>query len=186
MSDLDRVEAFVDSVHTSAGHTFSKPTVDGIELVAGIGVAGDAHAGATVQHLSRIARDATVPNLRQVHLIHGELIDELRDRGFPVDPGSMGENITTRGLDILGLPTGAVLRLGADATIEITGLRNPCRQLDEFAPGLMSAVLDRDDEGNLVRRAGIMGVVVSSGVVRAGDRIALTLPDGTHRPLEPV
>jgi MOSC domain-containing protein YiiM len=174
------------AAHRSGGHTFSKPTVEAIELVAGLGVAGDAHAGARVQHRSRVARDPSQPNLRQVHLIHGELLDELGTRGFDVTPGAMGENVTTRGIDLLGLSRGTHLRLGPDAVVEVTGLRNPCAQLDALVPGLMAAVLDRDDHGALVRKAGIMGVVHTGGVVRAGDRIEVVAPVGSFVALAPV
>jgi MOSC domain-containing protein YiiM len=139
-----------------------------------------------VKHRSRVARDPSQPNLRQVHLIHGELHDELRERGFAVGPGVMGENITTRGIDLLGLPTGTRLRIGADAVVEVTGLRNPCRQLDGLQPGLMAAVLDRDADGRLIRKAGIMGVVLAGGAVRTGDPIVIELPAVPHRPLEAV
>jgi hypothetical protein len=176
----------VDSVHRSASHTMTKAGVESITLVAGLGVDGDAHMGATVQHRSRVARDASQPNLRQVHLIHAELHDELRARGFAVRSGEMGENVTTRGIDLLGLPVGTRLGLGAAAVVEITGLRNPCRQLDGVQPGLMAAVLDRDEHGALVRKAGIMGVVVTGGEVHRGDRITIAFPAGRHLPLEPV
>jgi MOSC domain-containing protein YiiM len=149
-------------------------------------VEGDAHLGRTVQHRSRAARDPSEPNLRQVHLIHAELHDELRARGFDVEPGVMGENVTTRGADLLALPTGTRLRLGPEAVVELTGLRNPCVQLDRFQPGLMAAVLDRDAEGELVRKAGVMAVVVTSGDVRAGDGIAIELPPEPHLRLGPV
>ena len=147
---------------------------------------GDAHQGKTVQHLSRVARDPSQPNLRQVHLIHSELHEELRDAGFNVSAGDMGENITTEGVDLLGLPTGTRLQLGDEVTIEITGLRNPCLQLDGLQSGLMAAVLDRDEAGRLVRKAGVMGVVVVGGTVRAGDAISVMLPEKPHRRLEPV
>lgn len=176
----------VVAVSRSASHTFSKPNAASIRLVAGLGVEGDAHAGETVKHRSRVARDSSQPNLRQVHLVHAELIEELRESGFRVAPGDMGENVTTSGIDLLGLPTGARLQLGASAVIEVTGLRNPCAQLDAFQDGLMAAVLDRDSEGNLVRKAGIMAVVISGGEVRPGDRIAVELPPPPHRPLEVV
>jgi len=176
----------VAAVCRSAGHTFGKPTASGIRLLAGLGVEGDAHAGATVKHRSRVARDPTQPNLRQVHLIHAELHDELRAAGFDVAPGQMGENVTTRGIDLLGLPTGARLRLGDEAVVEITGLRNPCAQLDGPQPGLMKAVLDRDADGNLVRKAGVMAVVLTGGEVRPGDPVAVELPPAPHRPLAPV
>jgi MOSC domain-containing protein YiiM len=164
----------------------TKPNDGSIRLLAGLGVEGDAHMGATVKHRSRVERDATQPNLRQVHLIHAELHDELKPAGFDVAPGVMGENVTTRGIDLLGLPVGARLHLGGTAVVEVTGLRNPCVQLDGIQEGLMAAVLDRDAEGNLVRKAGIMSVVVVGGDVRPGDAIGIELPAGEHRPLEPV
>ena len=176
----------VTAVSCSGKHTVSKPNQERIQLLAGLGVAGDAHQGETVKHRSRVKRDPTQPNLRQVHLIHAELHDELRDAGFAVSAGEMGENITTHGVDLLGLPVGTRLLLGDSATVEVTGLRNPCAQLNGIAPGLMAATLDRDEEGNLVRKAGVMGVVVSGGEVRAGDAIRVELPPAPHRPLEPV
>lgn len=176
----------VEAVHLSPGHTFSKPSSVSITLVAGLGVEGDAHNGVTVKHRSRVARDPNQPNLRQVHLIHAELHDELRARGFTVAPGDMGENVTTRGIDLLGLPVGAILRLGPSAAVEVTGLRNPCAQLDDFQPGLMAAVLDRTPEGELVRKAGIMAIVLDPGRVQPGDGITVELPGGPHRPLQPV
>jgi MOSC domain-containing protein YiiM len=156
-----------------------------IRLLAGLGVEGDAHAGVTVKHRSRVAADPTQPNLRQVHLIHSELHDELRAKGFQVQAGEMGENITTRGLDLLGIPVGTRLQIG-QAILEITGLRNPCVQLDGLEPGLMKAVLGRDADGNLIRMAGIMGVVIAEGVVRAGDEIRVEFPPEPHRKLERV
>ena len=176
----------VTAVGRSAGHTFGKPTEDGIRLLAGLGVEGDAHMGRTVKHRSRVRQDPTRPNLRQVHLIHAELHDELRAAGFDVSAGQMGENVTTRGVDLLGLPTGTTLHLGETASVEITGLRNPCKQLDGLQPGLMQAVLGRDEEGNLVRKAGVMGVVVAGGEVRPGDEVRVELPPAPHRPLETV
>jgi len=163
-----------------------KPTREAIKLLAGLGVEGDAHLGKTVKHRSRVARDPSAPNLRQVHLIHAELHDELRAAGFVMAPGEMGENITTSGIDLLGLPSGTRLRLGDAAIIEVTGLRNPCGQLDELQPGLMAATLDRDAEGKLIRKAGVMAVVIEGGVVRAGDTIGVELPAAPHRPLNPV
>jgi MOSC domain-containing protein YiiM len=173
------------AVHRSPTHTFSKSPALSIRLIAGLGVEGDAHAGATVKHRSRVARDPTQPNLRQVHLIHAELHDELNAAGFTVKPGDMGENITTRGLDLLALPTGARLLIG-EAVIELTGLRNPCVQLDRFSPGLMQATLDRDAAGNLVRKAGVMGVVLVGGDVLPNDAIQVLTPMGTHRVLRPI
>lgn len=176
----------VTGVHRSPAHTMSKPTQDSIRLLEGLGVEGDAHQGATVKHRSRVKRDPTVPNLRQVHLIHAELHDELERGGFKIVAGQMGENITTRGVDLLALPTGTRLHLGDSAVVEVTGLRNPCHQLDGIQPGLMQATLARDDRGELVRKAGIMGVVCAGGEVRPGDAIRVELPPEPHRPLQPV
>ena len=176
----------VTAVSVSAGHTFSKQNREAIRLLAGLGVEGDAHAGDTVKHRSRVARDPAQPNLRQVHLIHAELHEELAARGFSVEPGQMGENVTTRGLDLLGLPTGTRLHLGTEAVVEVTGLRNPCAQLDKLRPGLLAATLGRDEQGNLVRKAGIMGVVLTGGEVRPGDEIRVELPPEPRQPLEPV
>jgi hypothetical protein len=177
---------FVTAVSRSATHTLSKPNVDGIELLVGLGVEGDAHAGSTVKHRSRLARFADTPNLRQVHLIHAELHDELAEKGFVVSAGQMGENITTRGVDLLGLPAGTRLRLGEAAVVEVTGLRNPCGQLDRIRPGLMAATLERDEHGTLIRKAGVMAVVVAGGQVRPGDAIRVVLPAQPHQPLAPV
>jgi MOSC domain-containing protein YiiM len=149
-------------------------------------VEGDAHFGETVKHRSRVARDPDQPNLRQVHLIHTELHEALRAAGFTVSAGQMGENITTCGVDLLGLPTGTRLRVGNTAVIEITGLRNPCVQLDNFQSGLMAAVLARDEPGNLIRKAGVMAIVLEGGEVRPGDPIIVELPPEPHRPLKTV
>ncbi len=157
-----------------------------ITLLAGLGVEGDAHAGKTVQHRSRVARDPAQPNLRQVHLLHSELLLELKARGFLVGPGQIGENILTSGVDLLGLPTDSILRIGESARVQVTGLRNPCVQLDRFQPGLMAATLDRDATGGLVRKAGIMAVVLQGGTVRPGDPIVVVLPPEPHRRLLPV
>ncbi len=174
------------AVSRSATHTLIKPNQDGIRLLAGLGVEGDVHLGETVKHRSRVARDPSQPNLRQVHLIHAELHDELLAAGFAVAAGQMGENITTRGLDLLALPVGARLHLGDAAIVEVTGLRNPCAQLNQIQPGLMAATLDRDEHGNLVRKAGIMAIVLVSGDVHPGDSIHVELPQSPHQPLEPV
>ncbi len=178
--------ALAVSVHSSSSHSFSKFAEDSITLVEGLGVEGDAHSGITVKHRSRVARDPGQPNLRQVHLLHAELFDALVERGFAVFPGDLGENITTRGLDLLGLPTGTVLRLGSDALVEITGLRNPCSQIERFQSGLTAAVLDRDAQGALVRKAGVMGVVRAGGRVKPGDAIQVVLPPLPHIALSPV
>ena len=174
------------SLAKKATHDFSKTPVPSFHLIAGEGVEGDAHRGTSVQHRSRVLRDPSQPNLRQVHLISAELLEELAAAGFKVAAGDIGENITTRGLDLLSLPTGTRLMLGDNATIEITGLRNPCAQLNEFQPGLMSALLDRDPDGQLVRKGGVMAIVLKGGEVRTGDQISVVLPDGVHHPLKPV
>lgn len=176
----------VTAVSRSAEHTFSKANQPCIRLLAGLGVEGDAHLGEKVMHRSRVARDPSQPNLRQVHLIHTELHDELRAAGFTVTAGQMGENVTTCGVDLLNLPKGTRLRLGHAAMVEVTGLRNPCSQLDGLQLGLMKAVLDRDHHGNLIRKAGIMGVVLIGGAVRPGDCIHVELPSPPHQALQPV
>ena len=176
----------VFAVHRSATHSLSKNGQFAVQLIAGLGVADDAHAGVTVQHRSRVARDPIQPNLRQVHLIQTELHEELRERGFEVAAGQMGENITTQGIDLLGLPTGTHLRLGSEALIEVTGLRNPCKQLETIQRGLMAAVLDRDASGALVRKAGVMAIVLVGGMVRPGDTITIELPPQPYTPLQPV
>ena len=178
--------ASVLAVHRSSTHNFSKHPQEAINLVPGLGVEGDAHSGATVKHRSRVANDPSQPNLRQVHLLHAELFDELVDAGFPVWPGELGENITTRCVELLGLATGTRLRLGASAVIELTGLRNPCSQLDKVQRGLTAAVLGRDAAGQLLRKAGVMAVVLAAGEVRPGDSICIEPPVGVARPLEPV
>jgi MOSC domain-containing protein YiiM len=176
----------VKAVCRSAEHTFSKPVTDEIRLLEGLGVEGDAHAGKTVQHLSRIKRDPTQPNLRQVHLIHSELHDELREKDFEVSPGQMGENVTTTGVDLLGLPEGTRLHLGDEAVVEVKGTRSPCAQLDTIKPGLMKATLGTDADGKPVFKTGVMGIVVAGGEVRAGDPIHVELPPEPHKPLEKV
>lgn len=167
-------------------HEFSKVRVDGIRLLAGLGVEGDAHCGETVRHRSRVRQDPTQPNLRQVHLLHAELLDELAAKGFDIGPGQLGENITTHGIDLLGLSEGTVLRIGDTSEVKITGLRNPCSQIEDHRHGLLSAVLDRDSDGRLIRRAGVMGVVLKEGLVRRGDSITVELQPAPHRPLERV
>lgn len=177
--------AVVVAVARREGHHFSKSVVGSITLVAGLGVEGDGHAGATVQHRSRVRRDPTQPNLRQVHLIPGELLDELGEQGYDVAPAQLGENITTRGLDLLTLPRGTRVSLG-DGIIELTGLRNPCYQIDQFRRGVLAAVVGRREDGTVVRKAGVMAVVVHGGTVRPGDSIVVMLPAPPLEPLEPV
>jgi MOSC domain-containing protein YiiM len=180
------MKAHVTSVSRSRNHGPRKGTCGQIRLLAGLGVEGDAHMGATVKHRSRVRRDPSQPNLRQVHLIHAELHDELQAAGFDVSPGEMGENITIRGIDLLALPVGTRLHIGSGTVVELTGLRNPCAQLEGIQPGLMAATLGRDEDGGLVRKAGVMGIVVASGDVRPDDAIQAEIPQGRHRPLKPV
>lgn len=180
------MDGVVIAVSRSATHTFTKPNQGSIQLLTGLGVEGDAHMGETVKHRSRVAVDPTQPNLRQVHLIHAELHDELRAAGFVVSAGQMGENITTRGVDLLSLPTGTRLYLGDTAVVELTGLRNPCAQLDRFQSGLMAAVLGRDEQGKLIRKAGVMGIVLVGGEVCPGNPIRIELPPEPYQPLDRV
>jgi MOSC domain-containing protein YiiM len=174
------------AVHSSLEHAFSKDTAREIALIEGHGVSGDAHSGKTVKHRSRVAKDPSQPNLRQVHLLHEELLTELQARGFAVGPGQMGENITTRGVNLLELSAGTRLLLGSEALVEVTGLRNPCSQIERFRPGLLAAVLDRRPDGSLIRKAGVMGVVLKSGVVRAGAQISIAHVPSRHAALQPV
>ncbi len=180
------MSARVVAVSSSPTHSMSKVNQTAIQLLEGLGIESDTHAGVTVQHRSRVAHDPSQPNFRQVHLIHTELHQELRQAGFEVEAGQMGENITTQGIDLLGLPISTRLQLGGEAVIVITGLRNPCNQLNGIQPGLMAAVLGRDEAGNLVRKAGVMAVVVRGGQVRPGDAISIELPLTPHHALEPV
>ena len=174
------------SLQRSAGHEFSKQVEPSLRLLAGLGVEGDAHCGETVQHRSRVADDPTQPNLRQIHLLHAELLTELGSEGFAVGPGSMGENILTEDIDLLGLPTGTKLALGRDAIVEITGLRNPCKQLEQIDPSLLPRLAHRDEAGNLIRLAGVMAVVLQGGEVCTGDAIRIEWPEEPHQPLVPV
>ena len=174
------------AVASDDAHRFSKPTRESITLIEGYGVEGDAHAGATVQHRSRLERTPAAPNLRQVHLIHAELFDDMAGRGHGVSPGALGENITTVGIDLLGLPRGARLEIGETAVLEVTGLRNPCSQINGLSKGLMKELVHIDEAGETVRLAGVMSIVVSGGVVRPGDGIRIILPQGSHEPLRAV
>ncbi|MFH8606025.1 MOSC domain-containing protein [Streptomyces sp. NPDC018029] len=180
------MDAMVTAVSSNGTYSFSKPNRESVTLLAGLGVEGDVHAGTKVKHRFRVARNPDQPNLRQVHLMHEELFDELADDGYTVAAGELGENITTRGIDLLGLPVGALLRLGDEAVVEITGLRNPCRQIDGFRAGLMKKVVGRDASGAVRHKAGVMSVVRQGGEVRPGDVIEVVLPEGPHRPLETV
>jgi MOSC domain-containing protein YiiM len=180
------VTGTVIAVCRSRGHHFSKRRELSVRLVAGQGVDGDAHSGTTVKHRSRVRVDPTQPNLRQVHLIHAELFDQLAEQGFRVGPGDMGENITTHGVDLLALPTDTLLRIGADVVLRLTGLRNPCKQIDDFQKGLMAAVLGKAPDGSLIRKSGVMAVVLQGGEVLPGDAIAVEIPSGEPRALAPV
>ncbi|MET9252795.1 MOSC domain-containing protein [Streptomyces sp. NPDC003717] len=180
------MSGIVTAVSSNEKYSFTKPNRDSITLLTGLGVEGDVHAGTTVKHRSRMAQDPTRPNLRQVHLIHEELFTEVGEAGYEVGPGELGENVTTRGIDLLGLPTGTLLHLGPDAVLEVTGLRNPCLQINAFQDGLLREVVGRDADGGIVRKAGIMTVVREGGVVRPGDEIKAELPTGPHRPLKQV
>lgn len=176
----------VIAVSKSGDHTFSKFNCDTINLLKGLGVEGDAHMGEKVKHRSRVAKDPNQPNLRQVHLIHSELFDELKEKGFQVMHGQIGENITTKGIELLNLPKNTILSIGATSKVQITGLRNPCKQLDALQNGLMQAVLDKDEEGNLIRKSGIMGIVLEGGTVHIGDEISIQLPNMPYIKLERV
>jgi MOSC domain-containing protein YiiM len=178
-------EARIVGLARSSSHGFSKQPCERVELVAGLGVAEDAHAGATVQHLSRMKKNPDQPNLRQVHLIHAELLDEVAGKGFAVEPGELGENITTRGVDLLELPTDTRLRVG-EAVIRVTGLRNPCWQIDAFRPGLLAEMIEKQPDGSVKRKCGVMAVVESGGTIEQGAPIAIELPPEPHRPLDLV
>lgn len=180
------MSARVLAVARDAEHRFSKTLVAELRILAGLGVEGDAHQGTTVRHRSRVAADPSQPNLRQVHLIHAELFDELKTKGFDVRPGDLGENVTTMGIDLLGLPRGTLIRIGTEVELEVTGLRNPCAQIERFRPGLLAAVLDNGPNGAVVRRSGIMSVVRGGGAIRPGDRIHVELPPLPHVALERV
>lgn len=183
VSQTSEVDAHVVAVHRSSDHSFSKEAVDAVELVAGIGVVGDAHAGARVKHRSRVEADPTQPNLRQVHLLHAELFDDVAERGYEIEPGNLGENVTTAGLNLLGLPVGTTLSLGDDAIVVMTGLRNPCGQINGFAQGLLKELVRRDADGTVVRLGGAMSMVVRGGIVRPGDPIRVGLPAEPHHPM---
>ena len=176
----------VTAVSLDDKHAFSKNRKEAIRLLEGLGVEGDAHMGKTVQHRSRVRANPDQPNLRQVHLIHEELFAEVGEAGFTVRSGDLGENITTAGLDLLALPTGAVLRIGPEAEVELTGLRNPCAQIENWQPGLLKQVLGKDASGQLVRKAGVMGIVLKGGDVKPGDAISVTCPPQPWKPLERV
>lgn len=167
-------------------HHFSKKPVPQLTLPAGLGVEGDAHAGVTVRHRSRVRQDPTQPNLRQVHLISAELLEECRELGFAVQPADLGENVLTRGLDVLGLPRGTRLKLGETAVVEVTGLRNPCQQIDDFRPGLLKVMVQKGSDGQPVFRCGIMGIVLTGGEVQVGNQLGVEWPPQPWQKLERV
>lgn len=177
------MNGIIVSVSKSAEYTFSKPNQGSIRLLAGLGVEGDIHSGEKVKHRSRIKRDPNQPNLRQVHLIHSEFHEELRMQGFDISAGQIGENITTRGIDLISLPKGTRLHLGEEAILEVTGLRNPCEQLDNFQKGLLKACVTKDEHGNIIRKAGIMSIVLVGGEVFPNDRIRIEVPPEPHQSL---
>lgn len=180
------MSGIVIAVARDAKHRFSKQLVSEISIVAGEGIEGDAHKGVTVKHRSRVRADPTQPNLRQVHLIQAELFDELTEKGFDISPAQLGENITTRGVDLLALPKSTILKIGNDVVLEITGLRNPCSQIEKYETGLLGAVLDKTESGELVRKSGVMSIVLKGGNVQAGDSIEIELPPLPHEKLERV
>jgi MOSC domain-containing protein YiiM len=184
MTGMDRPS--VVAVSKDGQHRFSKEPCEQITLLKGIGVQGDAHSGVTVQHLSRVAQDPTQPNLRQVHLLHGEFFDEARDQGYELAAGDLGENVLTHGLDMLGLPRNTLLHIGSEAVVRVTGLRNPCTQIDGFRSGLLKVATGRDENEQVVLKAGIMGVVTTGGVIRSGDTIEVEVPATPHHALERV
>jgi MOSC domain-containing protein YiiM len=184
MTGADR--AGVVAVSKDGQHRFSKEPCEQVTLLENIGVQGDAHSGVTVQHLGRVAQDPSQPNLRQVHLLHSEFFDEAREEGYELAPGDLGENVLTQGLDLLGLGRDTLLHIGCQAVVRITGLRNPCAQIDSFRRGLLKVAVGRDDDGHVVRKAGIMGVVTTGGIIHPGDKIEVELPAPPHRALEAV
>jgi MOSC domain-containing protein YiiM len=176
----------VIAVCINSSHTFSKTKQKEIKLIKMIGVEGDAHAGKYVKHLSRVKRDPKAINLRQVHLIQNELFDELLTEGFIVKPGNLGENITTSGIDLINLPKATILKIGEDVQLEITGLRDPCRQIDDYNNGLLKKMISKDEDGNIIRKTGIMTIVKNGGIVRKGDNIEIIIPKEPHQKLEVV
>lgn len=180
------MSASVIAVCSSGEHRFSKTPREEITLITEIGVEGDAHSGTLVRHRSRVKKNPLQRNLRQVHLIHSELFDDVKEMGFAVTAGELGENITTAGIDLLTLPKGTRLHIGDEAVVEITGLRNPCYQIDDFQPGLMKELVSKDGEGTIIRKAGVMSIVTAGGVVRPGDPIRVTLPAEPHVALDRV
>ena len=179
-------DAFVVAVSSKPTHGVRKLQRERVTLIAGHGVEGDYHAGEFVRHRSRAARDPKQPNLRQVHLMHAELFDELAELGIAVGPGDMGENVTTRGLALLDLAPGTRLHLGSSAIVEITGCRNPCAQLNDVDERLLAQVAQKADDGSIIRKAGIMGVVIAGGDVRASDPIRAEAPADAKARLQPV
>ncbi len=178
--------ARVVAVSLSRTHTFSKHPQPHIHLLAGLGVEGDAHCGATVRHRYLARRDPTQPNLTQVHLLQAELLETLRSSGFPLLPGDLGENITTSGIDLLALPASTRLHIGPAAVVEITGLRTPCVQMNHLRPGLMAAVFTYLPSGKKSPRTGVMSIVRRGGTVTPDCPIEIELPALPHQPMKCV
>ena len=175
--------ASVVAVSKDEYHRFSKVPCTQITLIKGVGVRGDTHSGVTVQHLFAVEQDPRQPNLRQVHLLQQEFLDQARDQGYELTPGDLGENILTDDLDLVGLWQDTLLHIGSQAVVRVSGLRNPCAQIDSFRPGLLQVAVRRDLKGDVVRKAGIMGVVTTGGVVHPGDEIEVEWPAQPHRRL---
>ena len=113
-----------------------------------------------------------------------EILSELNDKGFSVIPGELGENITTQGIDLLSLPQGCQLHIGKTTIIELTALRNPCVQIENFQTGMLKEVISKDKQGKIMRKLGMMGVVLSGGHVQPNDEITIQLPEQPHKSLE--
>jgi MOSC domain-containing protein YiiM len=178
----DSKESSVVAVHRKEEYGVFKEIQESVHLVKGFGVQGDAHMGTLVQHRYNKKQNPNQPNLRQVHLIQAELFDDLKELGLIVKPGEMGENITTRNIDIINLPLDTKLHLGDSAILQLTGLREPCGQLNTVQKGLKNAVLDESGKS----RVGVMSVVLRGGAVKADDLIRVELPSEPHQDLQPV
>jgi len=154
---------------------FSKSAMDTICLIQGQGVEGDAHSGPFVRHRYLARRQPRLPNLRQVHLIPSELFEALRNAGYDLHPGDLGDNIATAGLDLETLPMGALLDLGSEACIELTGLRTPCVLIDRFRTGLKRQMVCSEPVAPRFR-CGVMSIVRTGGRLAVGDPIRVRLP----------
>lgn len=177
------------SVSSSQTHSFSKPPVPGITLIANHGVKGDCHAGKTTQHRSSLQVHPPTPNLRQVHLIAIENLKKIASHLTTVDsaalltPGALGQNITLEGIDLLNLPTGTELHFVSDGgsqsgpVLVLTGVRDPGPQIERFQAGLKERFIVRDAERRVVGRlVGVMSVVQCGGEVRSGMGVRVVYP----------